>query len=369
MKRLNDSRMRLVVVGIVVAIVLGGGRTKADFTFGEPVNLGPTVNSSSGDSNPSISADGLSLYFGSSRPGTSGNSDIWVATRSALNAPWGKPVNLGSPVNSGAIEIEPDISADGLELYFEAWGGRLGNVNNNADVWVAKRATITDFWESPVNLVPLVSTTYPDGEPTISFDDLELYFVTGSFGGDSDLFVSTRATSSDDWGIPVQLSQVNPPGAEWSPSISPDGRVLLFGVSPEGSQSQSSTDIWMTIRDTVSRDWNPPIKLESPINSTSRECPGDISADGRTLYFDSQRAGGVGGTDIWQAPIIPIVDFNSNGIVDSADMCIMVDHWGTDNSLCDIGPMPWGDGVVDVQDLIVLAEHLFEEFPTVESVR
>ena len=41
----------------------------------------------------------------------------------------------------------------------------------------------------------------------------------------------------------------------------------------------------------------------------------------------------------------------------------MVDHWGTDNSLCDIGPMPWGDGVVDVQDLIVLAEHLFEELP------
>jgi hypothetical protein len=62
-----------------------------------------------------------------------------------------------------------------------------------------------------------------------------------------------------------------------------------------------------------------------------------------------------------QVPILPIVDFNGDGIVDSADMCIMVDHWGEDYSLCDIGPMPWGDGIVDVQDLIVLAEHLFEE--------
>jgi hypothetical protein len=44
----------------------------------------------------------------------------------------------------------------------------------------------------------------------------------------------------------------------------------------------------------------------------------------------------------------------------------MVDHWGTDNSSCDIGPMPWGDGVVDVQDLIILAEHLFEEYPPVQ---
>jgi hypothetical protein len=56
----------------------------------------------------------------------------------------------------------------------------------------------------------------------------------------------------------------------------------------------------------------------------------------------------------------PVVDLNSDGIVDAQDMCIIVDNWGTDNSLCDIGPMPWGDGIVDVQDLIVLAEHLFE---------
>ncbi|MHC4806511.1 MAG: LamG-like jellyroll fold domain-containing protein, partial [Planctomycetota bacterium] len=50
---------------------------------------------------------------------------------------------------------------------------------------------------------------------------------------------------------------------------------------------------------------------------------------------------------------------NADGIVDSADMVIMVDNWGTDNSLCDIGPTPFGDGIVDVEDLIVLAEHLF----------
>jgi hypothetical protein len=54
-----------------------------------------------------------------------------------------------------------------------------------------------------------------------------------------------------------------------------------------------------------------------------------------------------------------VVDFNGDGIVDSADMCIMVDHWGEDYPLCDIGPMPRGDGIVDVQDLIVLTEHLF----------
>jgi hypothetical protein len=49
-------------------------------------------------------------------------------------------------------------------------------------------------------------------------------------------------------------------------------------------------------------------------------------------------------------------------------MCIIVDNWGTDDPLCDIGPTPFGDGIVDVQDLIILAEHLFEEVPSAEPV-
>jgi N-acetylneuraminic acid mutarotase len=56
-----------------------------------------------------------------------------------------------------------------------------------------------------------------------------------------------------------------------------------------------------------------------------------------------------------------VVDFNGDGIVDSADVCIMVDHWYTDYPLCDIAPRPFGDGMVDVQDLTQLAEYLFQE--------
>jgi hypothetical protein len=58
---------------------------------------------------------------------------------------------------------------------------------------------------------------------------------------------------------------------------------------------------------------------------------------------------------------VPSPDFNGDGIVDSADMGMMVDHWHTDNALYDIAPPPFGDGIVDIQDLIVLAELLFQE--------
>jgi len=54
-------------------------------------------------------------------------------------------------------------------------------------------------------------------------------------------------------------------------------------------------------------------------------------------------------------------DFNGDEIVDSIDMCMLVEHWQTDYLLCDIAPSPYGDGIVDVQDLIEVAEHLFEE--------
>ena len=61
--------------------------------------------------------------------------------------------------------------------------------------------------------------------------------------------------------------------------------------------------------------------------------------------------------DIWQVSIKPIVDFNTDGIVDLVDLVMLIDNWETDDSVFDIGPMPWGDGVVDVEDLKVFISH------------
>jgi hypothetical protein len=117
----------------------------------------------------------------------------------------------------------------------------------------------------------------------------------------------------------------------------------------------------MTRRKSIEEDWVEPVRLDSPINYADDYSP-SISADGLTIYFMSTRLVGTGSRNLWQAEIIPIVDLNGDGIVTAADLCIMVDYWGTDNPLCDIGPMPWGDGVVDVEDLKVLAKHLFEDY-------
>jgi hypothetical protein len=124
----------------------------------------------------------------------------------------------------------------------------------------------------------------------------------------------------------------------------------------------------MSRRSSLSDPWEEATNLGPIVNSHKYEDPAELSADGSTLYWGSTRPGGYGNVDLWQASIEPIIDLNGDGIVDAADMCIIVDNWGTDNSLCDIGPTPFGDGVVDVEDLIVLAGHLFEEISPVEPV-
>lgn len=112
---------------------------KADFVFGEPVNLGPVLNTASVDATNCTSADNLELYFGSNRPGGFGDLDIWASTRQSINEAWGPPSNIGAPVNSLYVEAYPSLSSDGLTLYFsDLYSGtpRPGGLGG-ADIWIA----------------------------------------------------------------------------------------------------------------------------------------------------------------------------------------------------------------------------------------
>ena len=372
MQRLNGYKMRLMLVGIAAGIVIGGGRAEADFTFGTPKNMGPPISTPYGELGCLITADGLEMYVNYyNKPGGHGGFDIWVYTRETINDDWGAPVNLGSPVNTGGLDnLSSYISPDGLELYFNSYN-RSGGYGEY-DIWLTTRATRDDPWGEPENLGPTVNSSAWDFAASISPDALELYFTSrrsGGYGSD-DIWVSRRATKNDPWEQPTNLgSIVNSSASESGPVLSSDGLLLFFSgewnapIRPGGF---GNSDMWVTRRASISDSWGAPVNLGPIINSPSLDVAPHISLDGSTLYFSSDRPGGLGGIyygDIYQAPIIPIVDFNGDRIVDAEDMCIMVDHWGTNYSLCDIGPMPWGDGVVDVEDLKVLAEHLFEKLP------
>jgi Tol biopolymer transport system component len=359
MKWLNGYRIRLVSIGFVAAILAGGGIIQAGFTFGTPQNLGPNINSSSIDAGTSISADGCTLYFSSNRPGGRGGWDLWVATRLTTDADWGPPENLGPTVNTPSDDGPGCISADGLSLYFAS--NRPGGFGSY-DTWVTTRATKGGEWGIPVNLGPTVNSTTGDDHPSISADGLSLCFVSNRAGGSGsqDLWVTTRATLSDLWGPPVNLGPtVNSSNYEEWPSISADGLLLFFYSGP--ASKSGPDDIWVTRRATVSNPWGLPVNLGPPINTSAIDFGPNVSADGRTFYFTSNRPGGYGSFDIWQAPIIPTVDFNGDGKVDIQDLLRLIESWGKDDPSVDIGPMPWGDGKVDEKDLEVLMRYWQQE--------
>jgi hypothetical protein len=332
----------------------------ADFLFGTPTNLGAPVNSSAHEYAPCVSPNGLELYF------ARGEEDIWVARRATPDSAWGPPTNLGPVVNvPGYDDGRPNLSADGLTLYFDSV--RPGGYGVY-DLYMTTRATLNDDWGPPVNLGATVNAG-DDWAPCISADGLELYFTSlrpDGYGG-QDLWVTRRASVQDNWGRPVNLgATINTPSFDGWPSISADG-LLLFLVSnrPGG---YGNADFYVARRATQKDPWGSPVNLGPMISSTALDHGGMISADGSMFYFDSLRPGGSGGVDLWQAPILPVVDFNGDGKVDAKDMGLLADDWGKSTSVCDIGPFAWGDGVVDEKDLGVLMESLMTPGPNASDV-
>jgi hypothetical protein len=364
---LDGYRMRLVLVGFAVVIVLGGGSAKADFTFGKPTNLGPTVNSSSGDGINCISTDGLEMYLDSDRSGGYGGWDIWVATRGTIDDDWGTPMNLGPKINSSSTDETSCISFDGLELYFCS-DNRPGG-HGSLDIWVSKRETTKAEWGAPVNLGATVNGSSIDGDPWISTDGLELYIGSNRPGGygTSDIYVTKRATTNDPWGEPVNLGAVvNSSASEGYNFVSVDGQALFFSPilgEPYLPGGFGNGDMWVTRRANASDPWNTPVNLGPVVNTSSYDGVPRISPDGYNLYFCSERPGGFGGAygDIWQAPILPVIDFTGDYRVDIEDLLILIEHWGQNEPAYDMGPMPWGDGVIDQADLEVLMSYWGQE--------
>jgi ankyrin repeat protein/beta-lactamase regulating signal transducer with metallopeptidase domain len=164
-----------------------------------PVNLGPPINSPLSENGPSISADGLSLYFSEhiatgARLGGLGGADIWVATRKSKNDPWGNPVNLGPTVNGPDADTSPSISVDGLSLFFMSDRPGFGKT----DIWVTTRKSQNDPWGPPVNLGPPINTGYGEWNPDVSGDGSTLYFASGRDGSArTDIWQAALKASSD----------------------------------------------------------------------------------------------------------------------------------------------------------------------------
>ena len=184
-------------------------------------------------------------------------------------------------------------------------------------------------------------------------------YVIGGAPGESELYRGLSTVEEYDPATDTWTPKADMPTARTYLSTSVvNGRVYAIGGQEDGIPF-STVEAYDPATDT----WTP--KADMP---TARFLPATSVVNGKIYAMGGSVGIGPVPTATVEAydPYPIIVDFNGDGIVDSADVSLMIDYWGTDEPLYDIGPMPWGDGIVDVQDLIVLAEHLFEEIPSVE---
>jgi hypothetical protein len=171
-------------------------RTSPTAPWGTPTNV-TELNTSSSDWWPSLSLDGLRLYFDSGRPGGAGGRDIWVATRPAWGQPFGTPTPV-TELNSSTSDSEPCISPDGLTMFLtSSRPGTLGGF----DIYMATRLTPTAPFGTPVNLTPLNSSVGEEGPGFAQFHD-EVYFCSSRAGGLGSFdFYSARFTGLAGSGI------------------------------------------------------------------------------------------------------------------------------------------------------------------------
>ncbi|GAB4018292.1 hypothetical protein GCM10028773_17490 [Spirosoma koreense] len=153
----------------------------------------------------------------------------------------------------------------------------------------------------PKPLSSVLQTTPSQYFPVLTADEQTLVFTALKPEGDEDLMTATF--NGETWSPPVSLAPtINTPENEGTASLSADGRTIVF-TACQGRKGFGSCDLYMSRK--TGSDWSSPENLGPTINSRYYESQPALSADGRQLYFVSDRPGGKGLRDIWRSEFGP----------------------------------------------------------------
>ncbi|OOG71584.1 OmpA family protein [Algoriphagus sp. A40] len=135
--------------------------------------------------------------------------------------------------------------------------------------------------------------------PVLTADGEQILFTkrdgTGNF--DKEDIYTSFLDPAGSWTLPQSLAQsINSPFNEGTCSVTADGNILIY-TSCDAPDSQGSCDLYVAYK--VKGTWERPTNMGTKVNSRSWDSQPSLSADGRILFFSSNRRGGFGGNDIW----------------------------------------------------------------------
>lgn len=249
------------------APAVGPWGTPAIITLSPPPSMGI-------DNHPSMTSDLLELYF-------SRTSDIYVAKRANVNAAWGAPA-LIAEVSSASFETGPQITSDGLALYFASdRPGGLGGL----DIYLATRATRANPFGTPVAVTELNSAA-DDSSPAPTSDQLTIVqSSTRASAGNVDIYVATRASTSVPWGPSLPITEVNSVASDNNPMLF-DGQLTLYWDVTVGT----NRDIYQATRATTTAPFGM-ITAVAELDTASVEAAAWVSPDAHHVVWLSNRSG------------------------------------------------------------------------------
>jgi len=294
------AAVAMVLVGGVLAQASWAPAQKIDEMSGNS----PDVNTTALDGCPIQSPNGLSLYMASNRPGGRGGLDIWVATRTSTGAPWGAPSNLGEPVNSAADDFCPTPVGE-RGLFFvsrEALPGACGQGDiyfthrNGSGAWAEPQRLLCTP-AGPNSELDEQGPSWVDVSGKLR-GPKELYFsrnsVTPNVPGE--IFMSTRQNGAR-FGPATAVTALNNAAAnDIQPNVRADGLEVVFSSNRSGTVG--TQDIWAATRTGVAAAWSAPVNLGTVVNTAAGESRPSLSRDGRQLLF-GRAPGPEGNSDIY----------------------------------------------------------------------
>jgi OmpA-OmpF porin, OOP family len=206
--------------------------------WSEAESISPKINTSLNEGACTISADGNMMILTScDRRDSFGSCDLYFSKRNGTN--WSKPKNLGKSVNTHYWESQPSLSADGNTLYFSS--NRPGGFGGR-DLWVSKYNG--NDWDIPVNVGSAVNSNKDETTPFIHANNETLFFSSDGFPGMGgfDLFKSEMADSI--WTQPLNLGfPINTFRDEVALMIASDGHTGYFAKENQKNKEIIDSDI------------------------------------------------------------------------------------------------------------------------------
>ena len=275
-----------------------------------PENLGSAVNSEFSELNPVISPDGRTLYFGrknhpANRYGVkgsetiSGSQDIWFSEK--VGDTWSTARRLSEVLNRDQYNTILSISPDGQTILLK--GAYVNGTYETRGFSISNKTTAG--WTVPVKVeIPgyeqMSKGKNEYGYLTMDGKAILLAFARKKNSEDDDLYVSFFEDGR--WTRPLELGdEINTKYSETTPFLSADGKTLYFSSDRPGGQG--SQDIYLTRRlDDTWQHWRKPQNLGSPINTDEYDAYYSIAAKGDYAYFMSGK-GSLGKKDIFRLSV------------------------------------------------------------------